>query len=113
MNAPIRIPTARERYIGIVRHHVPTSQGRELEMRCSLLLLRDQATSALRRCGDDAAGVLIEVQRLAGQYAFASMPLVEIEELRRHLVMLTAAASGLEMFAYRLAYPNGGANASV
>lgn len=85
-------------------------EGEELECRCSLLLIKDKAASSMNRCSDEAHGVLSEVHRLASQYAFEAMPIEELKELRYRLTMLTACASGLEMFAYRLQNP-GGANA--
>jgi len=113
MNEPIPIRPSRDRYIPIVRQHVPTCQGKEMELRCSLLMVRDQSASALRRCSEEAYGILAEVHRLASENAFTHMPLAELAELRRQLVQLTACASGLEMFAYRRAFPNaaGGTNA--
>jgi hypothetical protein len=111
VNAPVRIQPARDRYIPVVTHHVPLCEGRELVLRCSILLLRDQATSALRRCSDEAAGVMGEVERLATLFAFKRMPVARLEELRGQLLRMTAVGSGLDMFAYQLAYPDGGANA--
>jgi hypothetical protein len=110
VNAPARIRPARDRYTGIVKHHLPGCKGEELELRCSILLMRDQAGSSLRQCSEDAAGALSEVQRLATVYAYASIPVEELKELRYRLLQLTQTASGLEMFAYRIAYPDGGAN---
>lgn len=103
MNAPAGIkPAARDKYIPIVTHHLPTCEGQELSIRCSILLVRDQATSSLRRCSDEAHGILTEIQRLATLNAYRSMPLEHLAELRRHLVRLLSCASGLEMFAYEL-----------
>lgn len=111
MNAPAVIIPARDRYIPIVRHHVPHCDGRELVLHCSILFLRDQASSAARGCSDEALGILCEIERLATLFAFARIPVARLEELRAQLLRLTAAASGIEMFAYRLAFPDGGANA--
>lgn len=103
MNAPARIASARDRYIPIVTHHMPGCAGDELTFRCSILLLRDQAGSSLRRCSEEAAGVLLQVQRLATLHAYAPMAIEELAELRRQLTRLVSCASGLEMFAFRLA----------
>jgi hypothetical protein len=102
MNAPAKIAPARDRYRMIVRHHCPAAEGDDLTLRCSLLLIRDKAASALRHCSEEAAGILIEVQRLASTYAFASIPTAELADLRRRLVLLTSCASGLEGFAHRI-----------
>lgn len=113
MNAPAQIAPAkttpsRDRYIPIVKQHLPVCRGKELELRCSLLMMRDKASSSLTRCSDDAYYTLHEVQRLAAAYAYVPMPLDELEQLRYQLLRLTSCASGLEMFAYRLANPNAG-----
>lgn len=106
MNAPANIAPARDRYIMIVRHHMPACEGKEMMLRCSILLMRDQATSALRRCSDEAYGLLTEVQRLAAHYAYETMPLEHLAELRHQLVKLTLCASGLEAFAFNRANPD-------
>jgi hypothetical protein len=107
MNAPARIPATRDRYIPQVRAFVPLCRGEDLQLRCSLLLIRDQATAGLRRCSGEAAPVLDTIERLATQYAFAKLPIAELKDLRLHLVRLTTCASGLDQFAYRLEHPEG------
>jgi hypothetical protein len=107
MNAPAQITPARERYLPIVRHLLPGCMGEELQLRCSILLMRDKATSNMRHCSEEAHGILGEINRLAARYAYESMPIEELQELRRQMVQLTSCASGLEMFAWRLANPGG------
>jgi hypothetical protein len=102
MNAPAKIKPGRDRYRPIVTHHMPGCRGEELLLRCSILLMRDQAASSLTRCSEEAHGILHEVQRLATAYAYARIPIDELKELRYRLLQLTQTASGLEMFAYRL-----------
>lgn len=109
MNAPAKIMPAREKYALIVQHHCPSAQGEELSLRCSILLLRDKATSNARHCADEAAPILHEIERLATLYAYSNIPTDELKELRYRLLQLTQTASGLNMFAYRL---SGGADAS-
>lgn len=62
----------------------------------------------MRRCSDDAYATLHEAHRLASTYALQSMSAERLDDLRYQLLRLTMAASGLEMFAYKLAFPNGG-----
>lgn len=103
---------ARERYVPIVKHHMPHCDGEELSLRCALLLMRDQAASRLDKCSEEAWPTLNEVNRLATLYAYRRIPLEELRDLRQRLIQLTMCASGLEMFAYRLACPEaGGSNA--
>jgi hypothetical protein len=104
VNAPAKIKPARNRYAMIVKHHLPHCAPDELEARCSLLLVRDKAMSKARRCSDEARPMLEHIVRLVTEYAFRSIPLTELQELRYRITMLTACASGLEMFAYRLAH---------
>lgn len=105
MNAPAKIAPARDKYIPIVTHHVPGCTGRDLMLRCSILLMRDQATATMRKCSDEAFGVMQQIQQLANAYAYAALPADELAELRYQMLRLTMAASGLEQFAYRRAYP--------
>jgi hypothetical protein len=107
MNAPAKVAPSRDRYIPIVKHHLPACEGKELELRCSILFLRDKAAAAMRRCSEEAEGVLCEVQRIASTYAYANIPTESLGDVRYQLLRLTMAASGLEMFAYRLAHPEG------
>jgi len=103
MNAPAKVQPTRNRYAPIVRHHMPGIGKDETELRCSLLLMRDQATSSMRRCSDEAYGILQQVQRLADQYAYARMSFDDLSALRSQLVRLISCASGLEAFAFSLA----------
>jgi hypothetical protein len=103
MNSPANI--RRDQYAPTVTLHLPGCEGEELAMRCSLLLMRDNATAALRYCSDEAAAPLEAVERLAGQYAFASMRADQLKLLRYQLHRLTSCASGLEAFAFARANP--------
>lgn len=107
MNAPAKIRSARDDYIPQVRRFVPGCRGRELELRCSLLLSRDQAASAAQRCSREAEGILEHILWLVDEHAFRRMPLDRLEEVREHVVRLVCCASGLESFAFRLAFPGG------
>jgi hypothetical protein len=109
MNAPanIRLAKRRDEYRPTVERMLPGVEGEELQLRCSLLLMRDSASATLRHCSEDAAGVLQQVESLAAVYAFTPLPLDELRELRRTLVRLTSCASGLEAFAFNLEHKRG------
>lgn len=107
MNAPANITPTRDRYIPQVKEFVPLCEGEDLTQRCSILMMRDQATAGLRRCSAEAAPILEHIQRVASQYAFTKMPADRLKELRYQLVRLVTCASGLEQFAFRLEYPEG------
>jgi hypothetical protein len=110
MNAQTKVTAAapaRDRYRPIVTHHLAGCSGKELGLRCSILLMRDMATSKQRDCSEEAYGILGQISRLATRYAFEIMPVEELESLRYALLRLTAVASDLEQFVYRLEYPGG------
>ena len=65
-------------------------------MRASLLLMRDRAMATKQFCSEEAWTILDHVERLASLYAFRSMDLDDLTALRRILVSLVAASSGLE-----------------
>jgi len=98
MNAPATIHhPKRDDYYPVVRAFLPSARGEELDTRASLLLIRDRAIAALSYSEDEAAELLEFVHRQAVKYAFASMPLETLKELRRLLLNTTAAASGFQV----------------
>lgn len=95
----------REDYLPHVRVFMPAVQGEELEMRASLLLMRDRAMATKGFCSEEAWHILDHVERLASRYAFTPMPKEDVGELRRILLNLVAAASSLEgVFAPQLPF---------
>lgn len=111
MNAPTTIQPSRRRddYLPTITALMPGLDGKQAALRCSLLLIRDNASSAMRRCGSEAHPILLAVEQLASAYAFQTMPIKALEHLRYQLIRLVASASGLETFAHLLA---GGVDAS-
>lgn len=105
MNAPTTIKPSRKRedYLSTVVHLLPCKTDKENALRCSLLLIRDNVSAALRRCGSEAQPILMAVEQLASAYAFQSMPIEALESLRYQLIRLVASASGLETFSHLLA----------
>ena len=106
MNATAKIRPSRGRYIPIVNHHLPRCAGKELDLRCSILFLRDQAASTMQRCSYEAYGTLSEVQRIGSAFAYAQIPIDPLERARYLLLRLTTCASGLEQLAFSLSYPD-------
>lgn len=97
MNAPVELHyPKRENYYPSVLAFLPSAHGEELDTRASLLLIRDRAAGALNYSGDEAAELLDFVHRQASRYAFTSMPLEDLKELRRLLLNVTASASSFE-----------------
>jgi hypothetical protein len=99
MNAHAEIRPERAQYEPLVDRFLPGCSGEELALRCSLLLLRDNATQGLNHCSDEAHDPLRAVERLASRYAYASVPLEQLKLLRYELVRLVTVATGLEQFA--------------
>lgn len=102
MNAPAVIPTNRDVYRPIVARMCPGAIGVEAELRCSMLYLRDHATSAMRTCGDDAYQVLFLIEQIASKYALAPMPIEQLRAIRFQMQRLTACASGIDNFAFNM-----------
>lgn len=99
MNAPVN---PKEAYVPIVHAHMPWCTGRELSLRCSIMLMRDRATADLRRSGEVDGGVLEEIVRLAILFAYRRMPLEALEALRSEMVRLVGVARGLREFEAQL-----------
>lgn len=90
----------RYRYRPIVQGLIPWCDVTELDLRCSILLLRDQASQAVRHCSDDAEAPYSEVVRLGSIYAFGStLSPAQLSNLRRALVHMTLAAGALDALA--------------
>ena len=89
---------SRSDYLPTVCTFMPGIEEKEAGLRCSILLLRDNSSSTLRRCNAEAAAVLQVVERLSTAYAFHPMPQRALEHFRYQLHRLVMAASGLETF---------------
>jgi len=86
----------------VVNALLPTADPKAMELRCSLLLIRDRASAAMRGCCPESHRVLLTVEQLASAYAFQPMPVQALECLRYLLVRLAGAAHGLETFSQLL-----------
>ena len=108
MNAPS--PVQRQDYEPTVRALMPSSAGEDMEIRCSLLMMRDCAASEKRFCCEDTWPLMDHVERLAGHYAFHHMPLDRFREIRDALRRTVAAAACFEHVHLQLAREGGGAS---
>lgn len=97
----------RAKYKPVVTTFLPGCHGKELELRASLLLLRDNSQRHLSYCSEQAHSVLTEINRLAALYAYESMKIEALEALRHTLVKMITVASELEMFARDLGGTSG------
>lgn len=101
MSAPAEIyHPKRQDYYACVRAFLPSARGEELDTRASILLIRDRALAALsidHTC-DEAAEILNLVHKNCVRYAFMSLALADLKEVRRLLLNLTAAASSFQLF---------------
>lgn len=95
MNA-YRAPV-RDDYAPIVRGIIPFCDGEELQLRCSLLLMRDRAMAAKRAACEASWALLDLVERESSQVAFRGMPIDDLREFRRLCVRCVSTASGFDM----------------
>lgn len=99
MNAPLDIkPAPRMRYGPMVDQFFPGLLGKERDLRCSIMLMRDQARAVMNHCREEAYPVLEHVSHLANRYALEPMPVPALEALRYQLLRLISCASGLQSF---------------
>lgn len=89
-------PHPRDQYIPQVRSFLTSAAGEELELRCSLLLIRDAATVAAQHAGEAAAPITEHVVRLATAHAFAAVPIETLRALRLNLGRLVQIATCLD-----------------
>lgn len=86
----------REDYEPAVKCFLPSAFGEELELRASLLLMRDRAMSVKPVACEEAWQILDLVERTASRDAFRSMAMDELRELKRLLIRLVSTASGFD-----------------
>lgn len=105
MNAPAKINTLprplppsrdREIYKPIVDKFLPGLSDEERELHAAIMLIRDNAFSAMRRAGPDDYDVLDTVHRIAVQHCFQRKPIEDLTELRKLLVQLVSIANGFQ-----------------
>lgn len=96
MNADYR-PPRRDDYLPIVKGLLPFCEGEELQLRASLLLMRDRAM-ATKPISCAASWALLDVvEKEAAEVAFRSIPLGDLKEFRRLCVQCVMTASGFDM----------------
>ena len=85
-------------YVSTVKRLCPAATGASVDLHCSMMTLRDSATSSLRYCSDEASTIYSEIVRLASQFGLSQMPTGNLQLLRNALLRLTLAATNLELF---------------
>ena len=100
-----RVPT-RADYEPIVRGLRPFVDGEELELRSSLLLMRDRAMATKSNASEYAWSLLDVVERVASEHAMNHrVDLDTLRELRRVCLNIVCAAASFDaMFQPRLPY---------
>lgn len=93
MNAPPNVA----RYASTVTQFMPGIDDESRDLRCRILYLRDKSMAAQRTATWDAAQILGTIASIGTAYAFASMPIEEIETVHKSLVRLMMAATALEV----------------
>lgn len=111
MNAPLEVKVLRrEDYFPNVSAFMPLASGKELELRASLLLIRDRAMATKRRSSEYGWEVLDLVERIARDNALREMPVDCLEEIRRLVIRLVSTASGFDVLFAPEPSATGGAN---
>lgn len=87
---------ARSYYHPIVRRYFPTADDQEVELRSSLMVMRDGSLSRLRSCSRISRPFWECLEQLASDYAFAAVPLPQLSSVRLAIIRVAAAASSLE-----------------
>ena len=100
MNAPARIPSReRSAYYPQIDTFMPGCEEEERELRASLMLMRDNATAALKWSAPDACDLLEVVQRQCTVNCFTVMSVDDLREFRAIMVRTLTCASSLHTLA--------------
>lgn len=75
----------------------PAATNEELEVRARLLLIRDLSLGALGYASEEAWHLLKAISEMAGRYALEPITLDQLREMRRVLVMASAAANSMQV----------------
>ena len=87
----------RDQYRPIVSALLPWCGDKELDLRCSILLLRDQASQSHHRSSSDSVVIYQEIARLGCLYALgSSLSCDQLAMLRQTMVRLMLAAKALD-----------------
>ena len=86
----------RSRYRPVVQTFFPIADDEEIELRSSLMFIRDSSKSKLRACSHTTRPFRQCLERLASHYAFAPMALPQLWFVRGTLIRMAAAVSSLE-----------------
>jgi hypothetical protein len=112
VNAPAIRPPRRDDYIPIVKGLRPLCEGEELELRSSLLLMRDRAIATKAAACAPSWQLLDVVERVASESALNhKLDVEELRELRRLCLNTVASASSFDtLFHPRLPLNDGEAH---
>lgn len=103
MNAPAPHFPKREDYEPIVRNFLPTAEGDALQLRASLLLMRDRCIATKPIACEESWHILDLVERTVSRDAFRPMPDAELVMIRQIVVKLVTAAADFDaIFAPKL-----------
>jgi hypothetical protein len=95
--APLPRPTRRSDYEPIVKAMRPLCAGEELELRSSLLLMRDRAIATKRNACTPSHALLEVVENVANESAMSfAVSTAQLRELRRLCLNCVASASSFD-----------------
>lgn len=96
MSQPAAAFPKRADYIPMVKAFLPTAEGLQLDLRCSLLLMRDGAVARKPIACEESWSILDIVERVATREAFRPMSNDELATLRWLLSNLVRTASNFD-----------------
>lgn len=97
MNAPVKARISWEDFRSTVWPLFRNAPAEEIEMRARLLLIRDLSLGALGYASEEAWHLLKAISEMAGRYALEPITLDQLKEMRRVLVMASAAANSMQV----------------
>lgn len=86
----------RDKYTQIVNHFRPCAPVAQADLRCSLLQLRDLASSRLIYCSDEALESHWKIIRLVSEFAFSPLNDADLMSLRASVGRLMLRATNLD-----------------
>lgn len=90
------VTPSRLQYMPIVETMAPAGDDIVNDLRCRILEYRARAAETLKDCSDDTGPILLQIDRLATRYAFASVSAEQLRQIWSNLFMLGQVANSFE-----------------
>lgn len=93
---PFAMPVNHRAYAHTISTHCPNINETEMQARCEIARIRDEAAVGLQRGSEHIGGMLSDVSRLATQAVYAEMPTSRLIALKGALQLGLDAARVME-----------------